>query len=105
MKEKKVYFKVHSTGNEFGNRYVIAICDKDLIGKTIENKKFKLVISERFYKGEEMDANKVVAILKEAANVNIVGKLSIELALKAGIITKDKIVKIKGVPHAQSTAF
>mgnify|MGYP001602783022 FL=1 len=52
-----------------------------------------------------MDEKQVVGIIKDAGNVNLMGKKSIELGLKAGIIEKENIIKIKGVPHAQSTSF
>ena len=105
MKEETVYLKVHATGERYGNRYVIAVCDRELIGKIIEDKKYRIVVSERFYKGEKMDEKQVVGIIKDAGNVNLMGKKSIELGLKAGIIEKENIIKIKGVPHAQSTSF
>ncbi|HLD16007.1 MAG TPA: DUF424 family protein [Candidatus Nanoarchaeia archaeon] len=105
MKQKTVYLKVHSTGERFGNRYVIAVCDKDLIGKTIENKKYKIKITERFYKGEEMNEAQVIGILKDAGNVNIMGKRAVEIALKSGIISEKNIIKIGKVKHAQSTSF
>ena len=104
MKLETVYLKVHSTGARAGNRYVIAICDKDLIGKTIENKKYKINITERFYKGEEMEEDKVIKILKDANNVNIMGKKSVAIALKSGVITEKNIIKIGKVLHAQSTS-
>ena len=36
------------------------------------------------------------------ATFNIVGKESVNAALKAGIIEKEGIIKIKGIPHAMS---
>ena len=104
-KNMKVYVKIHSTGQRYGHRFIIAVCDKDLIGKTVKDKKITLKISERFYKGTLRTDEEVVEILREAVNANIMGKESIRLALKAGIIKKENIIKIKGVPHAQAVAF
>lgn len=96
-----MYLKIHHSGD----RTVVALCDKNLIGKRIEDKKLRLDITERFYKGEERIESDIIEILKDATNLNIVGKKSIELALKSGVITKENIIKIKGIPHAQSTAL
>lgn len=81
---------------------IISICDKDLIGKKFEEGKKQLNITERFYKGEIKTEEEITDILKNASNINIVGKESIALALKLKIIDKKEIIKIQGVPHAQS---
>jgi len=39
-------------------------------------------------------------MLKEDSTFNIIGKKSVNAALKAGIITKDGIKKIQGIPFA-----
>ena len=91
-----IYVKIHKGSSE-----VIAICDEELIGKKFSDGKFCLDIKENFYKGELMKEEQVRNILRNATNLNIVGEESIKLALEEGIIDKDCIVKIKGVPHAQ----
>ena len=48
-----------------------------------------------------MDEDKILDIMKKAETLNIVGKRSINLALKNGIIIKENVIKIKGIPHAQ----
>ena len=45
-------------------RDVVAICDKELIGKKFYEGKFQLDVKENFYKGEEMDEEKTIQILK-----------------------------------------
>lgn len=96
-----MYLKIH----KMGHQEVVALCDEELIGKTLEEKKFQLKVSESFYKGEELSEDKIIDVLKFKSNINIVGKKSIELALKIGIISKENIIKIKGVPHAQVISF
>lgn len=92
-----MYVKTH----ESQARIVVAICDEDLIGKKFTEGEKQLEVSERFYKGEKKPEEQVVNILQEATNLNIVGKKTIEIALKSKIIEKDAIVKIKNIPHAQ----
>lgn len=91
-----IYVKVHK-----GNETVVAVCDKNLIGKKFSEGKLCLNVKENFYKGELVDEEKLKEILKNAINLNIVGKESVGLALKEKIIDKNSVIKIKEVPHAQ----
>lgn len=85
-------------------RDVIAICDSDLLGKKFEQGKFQLDVKESFFKGDETNQEKAIEIMqnmeKEDATFNIIGKESIEIALKAGIIKQEGIGKIQGIPFA-----
>ncbi len=85
-------------------RDVVAICDKELLGKKFEEGKFQLDVKENFYKGEEANEEDSIEIMKkmlaEDSTFNIVGKKSINSALKAGVISVEEIGKIKGVPFA-----
>lgn len=80
---------------------VIAICDSDIIGKTFEEGNLQLKISEYFYKGEEKSEKEIINMLKECLNANIVGKASIRIGLESGVISKEHVITVKGIPHAQ----
>ncbi len=91
-----IYLKINKTAyNE-----IVAVCDQNLIGKTFSEKNFKLDVTERFYKGKLMKDREIIKILKDAGNINIVGKESVNLCIKAGIIEKEDIIKIQKIPHA-----
>lgn len=83
-------------------RDVIALCDKELIGKQFEEDKFLLDIKESFYKGDEIAENEAIDLLedyaREDATFNIVGKKSVEAAIKAGVINEESIKKVQGIP-------
>ena len=85
-------------------RYVIAICDENLIGRIFEEKKFQLNIKENFYKGESKSKEEVIRIIKkmsiEDATFNIVGKESIQTAIEAGIISPKNTREIAGIPYS-----
>ena len=85
-------------------RKVIAICDAELLGKKFEQGNMQLLVEEQFFGGEKMHEKKVVELMKDAmkddATFNLVGRRTIATALKAGIIEKEGILKIKDVPHA-----
>lgn len=85
-------------------REIVVICDSDLIGEKFEDGKFQLDLKREFFKGEETSEEKTIEIMqdmsKEDATFNIVGKKSINTALKAGIISQTGIKKIQGIPFA-----
>lgn len=83
---------------------MVAICDSNLIGKVFEEGKFQLDVKESFFKGDEKSKEEIIKILKdmvrEDATFNIVGKDSTQTALETGIISKEGIKEIGGVPFA-----
>jgi|SRR3989304_793537 len=93
--------KIHKSPNI---RPVIAICDSELIGKKFEEGKRQLDVRESFYRGEEVNKSRLIEIIKiqsgEDASFNIVGKESIQIALETGIINKEGVHKIKGIPFS-----
>ena len=91
-----IYIKVHKGISEF-----VSLCDEELVGKEFKEGRYCLKLSEHFYKGEKKTEEKVREILKNYDQFNIVGKRSIKIALELGIIDKNSIIKIEGVPHAQ----
>ncbi len=100
-----MYLKIHYTGQRFNNRFVIAVCDEGLINKTLDDGKVSIAVSENFYKGEKKTEEEVIAILKDASNVNLIGKEAVAVGIKVGIVSKENVVTIKGVPHAQAVSF
>ena len=96
-----MYLKVHNAGL---GRVIVAVCDTELIGKTFTEGDLQLTVSEKFYKGDDLEEDKVLVIMKTAPNVNIVGKKAIKLALKARIIIEDNILTVEGVPYANASA-
>lgn len=85
-------------------RDIVAICDKELIGKKFEEGKFQLDLKESFYKGEEVDEQKAIEIIQnmsaEDATFNIVGEKSVQTAISAGIINENSVGEIDGVKFA-----
>jgi hypothetical protein len=88
-------------------RYVVAVCDSELLGKYFSESMFQLDVKESFFKGKEgkkVRENELIDILqdmqKEDATFNLVGQRTIDAAIKAEIITQENIGEIQGVPFA-----
>src|SRR3989338_2607681 len=83
-------------------RNVLAVADEGLVGKKFEEGIKQLDVRESFYKGELYEENEAIKIMqiqfKEDTTFNIVGKESIDLAVKAGVIQKDSYAKVDGIP-------
>jgi hypothetical protein len=92
----KFYYKIHKT--QYGN--LIAISDKELLGKTIKNKDLDFNVSERFY-GSELTDESVINFLDKCNDGNIIGNNIVNLFLKLEIIDKKSVVKIGNQKHAQ----
>lgn len=87
-------------------RDVVAIADKELIGKQFFEGKKQLDVKESFYKGineNPLSKEEVKEIMlemkKEDATFNIVGINSVNCALEAEIINEEQVWKIEGIPY------
>ena len=80
---------------------VLAICDKEIIGKTFEEGNLSITAKERFYKGEEITPQKFDELVKEATSLNLLGNKCVELAIKKGLVDEKSVIVINGVKHAQ----
>ena len=80
---------------------LVAICDEELLNKKLVDKKVEIKISKEFY-GERLIDDEIAIKLMERATIgNLIGEKIISLAEKNGFITKENIILIDGVPHAQ----
>ncbi len=88
--------KTHSIKGKF----LAAVCDKSLLGKRI-GKKLKINVNESFYGGDLVKEEKVLELMKRSTICNLLGKEIVKLALEKKFITKENIMFIDDIPHAQ----
>jgi hypothetical protein len=94
--------KIHKTQD---GKKIVAICDKNLIGKKFKEKNIQLDLSSDFYNGEEKSEEEVMKIFDDSYILNLVGKESVELGKKAGIVLESNVIYVKKIPHAQAILF
>ncbi len=87
--------------HHFQEKTVLAIADKNLLGKKYSEKGLQLDLSSGFYKGNEKTEKEIEKMLEETDMLNIVGEESIDFCMKKKIINKNNIIRIKGIPHTQ----
>lgn len=91
-------YKIHKQGNEC----IVAISDSNLVGSVLENEEIYFQITEDFYGKDECKENGLLEILEKATILNAVGKNTIEFLINNNFISKESILLISGVPHAQA---
>jgi len=84
-----------------GQNVVLAVCDCDLLGKTLREGKIVFHVKEEFYKGRKTTLDEAIALIGNSTNVNLVGKHCVEDAIAKGYVHPDAVLNIEGVPHAQ----
>ncbi len=84
-----------------GRELVVAACDADIIGQTFRSNDLKIHVSEGFYRGDSGDEDMLVNRLEMATIVNLVGRKTVDIAIRHGFVDPDCVLMIGGVPHAQ----
>lgn len=92
-----MYLKIHKSGGST----IIALCDRELIGKTLKEGNLTVTISEDFYKGTIISEEDAIELLSKASNVNIFGEKAVSCAVRCGAVNKDNVKFIDEVAHAQ----
>lgn len=92
-----MYMKKYETEGHI----IVAICDKDIIGKKFKEGELVLKLDIGFYKGIEANEREVKEALSSATIANIAGERAVACAVDCGCIDSDAVIFIEDVPHAQ----
>jgi Uncharacterized conserved protein len=84
---------------------LLAAADEELLGKILKEGKYKLSVSEKFYKETLVDDVALKDLLQICSIANLVGDRSVGIAIESGFISTENVVYIQGVPHAQFTTL
>jgi hypothetical protein len=92
-----VYVKV----TRMGGHLLAAACDADLLGKTLKFGKIAFEVRRDFYGGSLVNVSEAIEIIRDAPNINLIGSLIVDEAIKEGLVHPQAILDISGVPHTQ----
>lgn len=94
-----MYMKVH----ERDGSKIVALCDQEHLGRVFREGELVLDLKtySSFYKGEIVSAENARRELADADSLNLVGRRSVALAKKLGLISSPDVRTIGGVPHVQ----
>lgn len=93
----KFYVKVYKVQSEL----MVAVCDEEVHGKCYEEGDLVIKGDEKFYGEEKRDKEDVLELLRQATIANLLGRRIVEEGVRIGIIDPDKVIRVKGVLHAQ----
>ncbi len=94
-----MYIKIYDS--KYGP--MVAVADKELIGKKFKFRDTEFFVNPRFYQGDEADQHEVIELLKKAISANLVGTKAVACGKAVGLISDANILMItKKVPHAQA---
>jgi hypothetical protein len=86
---------------KIGNNVLLAICDSEILGKTLREGKIVFNVKEEFYKGAKVAVEDAVAMIENSTIVNMIGKNIVQKAIEKGYVHPEAVLNIEGVPHAQ----
>lgn len=94
-----MFMRIHESEKSI----VLALCDKELIGKSYSSGGLHLDLKSYayFYRGRQVGEELAKAAMADATSLNLVGKKSVGIAEKLGLVSKKEIKRIGGIPHAQ----
>ncbi len=100
--EDLVYVKVHKTEDDessFGD--IVAVCDKDLLGKTFKEKDVVLTINAEFFEGFLTTLDEALEYIRRASIAVLVGEKVVSKAVSEGLVLSEAVLTVEGIPYAQ----
>jgi hypothetical protein len=99
MRELKL--EVYLNIKKIGQNVLLAVCDCNLLGKTLREGKIVFRIKDEFYNGRKASVDEAVGLISNSTIVNLVGKCCVESAVAKGYVHPEAVLNIEGIPHAQ----
>lgn len=93
--------EVYVNLKQVGQNVMLAICDCELLGRTLREGKIVFHIKDEFYNGRKASVEEAVSLIDNSTIVNLVGKNCVETAIAKGYVHPEAVLNIEGVPHAQ----
>ena len=86
---------------KMGKNVLLAICDCEVLGRTLREGKIVFHVKNEFYNGGKVSVEEAVSMIENSTIVNMVGKNCVEKAISKGYVHPEAVLQIEGVPHAQ----
>ena len=89
--------KVHHEGS-FD---LIAICDHELLGKSLSSSSSCVQVTTSFYGNTPHDTAAIISLFHHSASFNLLGNAIVQLAVDEGLVSEKDVTTIAGISHAQ----
>ena len=80
---------------------LLAICDCEVLGRTLREGKIVFHVKDEFYNGGKVSVEEAVGMIENSTIVNMVGRNCVERAIEEGYVHPEAVLRIEGIPHAQ----
>ena len=97
--------EVYINLKQVGRNVLLAVCDVEILGKTLREGKIVFHVKEEFYNGRKATVEEAVSLINNSTIVNLVGKNCVGTAIAKGYVHPDAVLNIEGIPHAQIVKF
>jgi len=84
-----------------GGNVLLAVCDAEILGRTLRDGKIIFCVKEEFYKGSKVDIEEAICMIQNSTIVNLVGRNVVNRAIERGYVHPEAVLDIDGIPHAQ----
>ena len=92
-----IWVKIYRTPQDI----LLAAADEELVGKEFRDGKYKIKITESFYKDMLVTEEQFIELFLTCSVANLVGNRTVEKAIEMGFISSSNVLTIQGIPHAQ----
>ena len=93
--------QVYMNLKKVGKNVLLAMCDADILGRTLCEGKIVFHVKEDFYKGRKVHVDEAMLMIENSTIVNMVGKNVVGKAIEKGYVHPEAVLHIEGIPHAQ----
>lgn len=98
---ERAKLEVYLNIRKMGQNVLLAVCDCDLLGRTLREGKIVFHVKNEFYNGRKATVDEAVGLINNSTIVNLVGKACVEKAIAKGYVHPEAVLNIEGIPHAQ----
>ena len=97
--------EVYLRTSRHGRDTLVAVCDVELLGQTLQGGRVPFKVSEEFYKGIPGSVEEAIEAMRRATICNLVGKRVVEAAIEKRLVHRKAVIYFGDVPHAQIVKF
>jgi hypothetical protein len=93
--------EVYVNLKKVGRNVLLAICDCEILGRTLREGAIVFHVKDEFYNGGKVTLEEAVDMIANSTIVNMVGRNCVGKAVEKGYVHPDAVLNIEGIPHAQ----
>ena len=93
--------EVYVNLKKIGANVLLAICDCEILGKTLREGKIVFHVKKEFYQGAKVTIEEAISMIQNSTIVNMIGKNVVQRAIEKGYVHPEAVLNIDGIPHAQ----